>query len=323
MQVRQYRPRDEDSIASIHNRAFRATIESLPEIYQCNAVDSEDVIDWITPESNILWVVETTGQLVGYAQVRVQVESGKQEVPVLQFMPAEKWDLDQANIAVLPEYQRKGIGTFLVENILREYSNIAEIATAHVFSDNVAAERLFQTTGFTMHDAFYHPSFSDEYPLVNSSIYEILELDSLTSPDNLNPHLMFRRAKLHDAPVIAEIHQTNVWWCDECGTLDWNVRFIRGKLGHMVFVGEINGEVVGEIDYYKDGRVGIAGVLPEFRNQGIGSAMFYRVLRAMQKAGFRSAFVDSGLTQTEAIKMYERFGFSIQRRQNSWVRRVN
>jgi ribosomal protein S18 acetylase RimI-like enzyme len=142
-------------------------------------------------------------------------------------------------------------------------------------------------------------------------------------PDYLNTQIMFRRATVRDAPIIAEIHQTNVWWCDECGTLDWNVRFIKGKLGHTVFVAELNGEVVGEMDYYKDGRVGIAGVLPEFRNQGIGSAMFYKVLKAMQRAGFAFAFVDSGLTQTEAIKMYDRFGFSVQRRQNVWIRKLD
>ena len=32
------------------------------------------------------------------------------------------------------------------------------------------------------------------------------------------------------------------------------------------------------------------------------------------------SFVDSRVTQEEAIRMYERVGFEIERRQNCWVR---
>ncbi len=320
MQVRQYRPGDEATIATIHNSGYAAFIDSLPVIYQYRRACAEEVLAWLAPVTNTLWVVESQGKIVGYAQVRIEVERGKEDVPVLQFMPARKWDLDQTNIAVLPAYQRKGVGSFLTENLLKEYHGIVKFATALTFSDNVAGERLFQKLGFSQYDAFYYPPFSEEYPLANSSVYESLKLDALTSPDSLNQDMMFRRAVVHDAPIITEIHQNNVWWCDECGTLDWNIRFIEGSLGHTVFVAEINGEVVGEMDYYKDGRIGIAGILPQFRNQGIGSTMFYRVMKTMREAGFKFAFVDSGLTQTEAIKMYKRFGFTVERRQNSWVR---
>ena len=58
------------------------------------------------------------------------------------------------------------------------------------------------------------------------------------------------------------------------------------------------------------------------RRRGIGSAMFYNILLTMKKDGYKVAFLDSGLTQIDAIKMYERFGFTIQRRQNSWVKQV-
>ncbi len=322
MQIRQCQPGDEVDIATIHNNAFRDLINSLPAIYQYKLVSPEEIMDWVKLESSAIWVVELQNQVVGYAQIRVEVERGKQNVPVLQFMPARSWDMNQSNMAVLPTHQRKGVGTFLVENILEEYLGSAEFATALTFSDNVAGERLFQNLGFTIHDAFYYEPFSDEYPLTNSSVYASLNLELLEPPDNLNKEVMFRRAVLHDAPSIAEIHQSNVWWCDECSILDWNIRFIKGKFGHTVFVAEFNGEVIGEIDYLKDGRIGIGGVLPEFRNQGIGSTIFYELLRTMKKVGFKIAFADSGLTQIEAIKMYERFGFSIERRQNTWVKKL-
>lgn len=322
MQIRQYRPGDEVDIAKIHNDAFQVLINSLPAIYQYGSVSPEEVVDWVNSESIKIWIVEAQSQVIGYAQTRVEVERGKQDVPVLQFMPARSWDMNQSNLAVHPSYQRKGVGVFLVESILREYLGTVEFVTALTFSDNMAGERLLQNLGFTLHDAFYYEPFSNEYPLTNSSIYASLKLESLKPPENLNKEVMFRRAVLRDAPSIAEIHQSNVWWCDECGTLDWSVRFIKRKFGHTVFVAELNGEVVGEIDYLRDGRIGIGGVLPDFRNQGIGSTMFFELLRVMQKAGFEIAFADSGLTQIEAIKMYERFGFSIERRQNTWVKNL-
>jgi ribosomal protein S18 acetylase RimI-like enzyme len=322
MDLRKFRPGDEVDIASIHNSAFQDLIDSLPEVYQYKAISPEDVVDWLKAKSNTLWIVESRYQIIGYAQVRVEIERGEQDVPVLQFMPARSWNMNQTNMAVLSTHQRKGVGSFLLESVLKEYESIAEFATALTFSDNTAGERLFQNQGFAIHDAFYYTPFSKDYPLAHSSVYASLNLESLTPPDNLNPKVMFRRAVLRDAPAIAEIHQNNVWWCDECATLDWNIRFIKGKFGHTVFVAEFNGEVVGEIDYLKDGRIGIGGVLPEFRSQGIGSAMFYRLLRAMQKAGLKLAIADSGLTQTEAIKMYERFGLSIKRRQNVWVKEL-
>jgi ribosomal protein S18 acetylase RimI-like enzyme len=322
MHVRRYRTGDEATISSIHNRAFQTTIEAFPEIYKCKKVSPEEVKDWVEQEPNILWIIESQDQLLGYAQVRIEVESGKRDVPVLQFMPARKWDLAQTNIAVLPEYQRKGIGAELVKTILKKYHGKAELVSAHTFSDNVAGEKLFSSLGFTMHDAYYYTPFSDEYPIINSSIYETLELQELAAPQIMVPDIIFRKAELADATMIAEIHDHNVWWCDECNSLEWSARFVKGEYGHTVFVAEIEGEIVGSIDYYEDGRIGISGVLPEFKRKGIGSTMFYEVMRTMKKAGFKSAFVDSGLTQIEAIKMYARFGFSIQRRQNAWIKKL-
>ncbi|MDH4213404.1 MAG: GNAT family N-acetyltransferase [Candidatus Thorarchaeota archaeon] len=322
MHVRQYQAGDETALATIHNKAFQHLIHRLPEIYQLRNVGSEDVQDWLKQGSNMLWIIESTDQIIGYAQIRIEVEHGKRDVSVLQFMPAQKWDLAQTNIAILPEYQKRGIGTLLVEEILEKYRGTAELASAHTFSDNIAGERFFSSLGFTMHDAFYYPPFSDKYPIANSSIYETLEFEHLTAPRNLNPNVTIRRATVDDAAVVAEIHEQNVWWCDECNSLEWSIRFIKGKYGHTVFVAEIDAEVAGSIDYYRDGRIGISGVLPEYKRRGIGSTMFYKIMKVMKKAGFKSAFVDSGLTQSEAIGMYAEFGFTIQRRQNAWIKKL-
>jgi len=320
MLIRRYQSGDETEVAVVYNSAFKDDIESLPDIYQYNEVTVNDVIEWLQGNT-VIWVAEVDNRIIGYAQVRVDIECGKKEVPVLHFIP-KKWDLEQSNIAVLPEFQRSGVGTKLVQEITEKYKNTAEIATAYTFSDNRGAERLFESSGFAMHDAFYYSDYAEDRPFANSSVFETLELENLKAPNNLNPHITFRRATLDDVVVITEIHRHNVFWCDECSTLQWNRDFIMGKYGHTVFVVEGEGEVVGAIDYYKDGRVGISGVLPSMTKRGIGSAMFYNILLAMKEEGYKIAFMDSGLTQIDAIKMYERFGFSIQRRQNAWIKQL-
>ncbi|MBE0526727.1 MAG: GNAT family N-acetyltransferase [Candidatus Thorarchaeota archaeon] len=321
MHVRQYEVGDESSIALIHNSAFRYAIESLPEIYQYKEVSAGDILDWLQ-ECTDLWVAVSENRIIGYAQVYVIVEQGKREIPVLQIISSRKWTLEQSNIAILPEYQRRGFGTTLVEEIVERYKDTIEFVTVHTFSDNLAAEQFFEKNGFTKHDVYYAAEYSDDKPLMNSSVYETLELENLHAPANLNPDIIFRLATLDDAEAVTEIHRQNVWWSEESNSLEWNKDFIVGKFGHTVFVAEYEGAVVGSIDYYKDERVGIAGVLPHMKGKGIGSAMFYKILLAMKEAGFKFAFMDSGMTQVDAIKMYERFGFTIQRKQNAWIKKI-
>ena len=53
---------------------------------------------------------------------------------------------------------------------------------------------------------------------------------------------------------------------------------------------------------------------------GIGSVVFYDVLAVMRDKGYKYAFVDSGLSQVDAIGIYERFGCSIQRSRKVWIK---
>jgi len=321
MGVRQFQTGDEIAVASIYNNAFKEAIETYPEIYQMEEVSPGDILNWMQ-ESTKIWVIERDEQIVGYAQVCVEIEQGKRDIPILQIISSRKWTLEQSNIAVLPEYQRQGIGSKLLQEIIERYKDTVELVSVLTFSDNLCAEQFFEKNGFTKHDLYYFAEYSDDKPLMNSSVYETLELENLQAPANLNPDITFRLATNDDAEAVTEIHRQNVWWHEDSNSLEWNREFIQGKFGHTVFVAEYEGEVVGSIDYYKDERVGIAGILPHMTKKGIGSAMFYNILLAMKEAGFKFAFMDSGLTQVDAIKMYERFGFTIQRKQNAWIKKI-
>ena len=66
--------------------------------------------------------------------------------------------------------------------------------------------------------------------------------------------------------------------------------------------------------------IGIGGLLPKDRCKGIGSSLLDTLLDMMRDEGFQKAIVDSGMTQTDAIKLYERFGFSFVRKQLTWIK---
>lgn len=321
MLIRTYRKGDESGIALVYNSAFKEEIETLPEIYKCNEVSALDVQSWVKDGADF-WVVELERRIVGYVQIRVIIEKGMREIPTLQIISPRKWTLEQSNFAIDSEYQRKKIGTQLMEKILEIYRNTVEFILAVTFSDNHGAEQFFEKNGFAQHDAYYFPDFSEDYPMMNSSVYEVLGLTNLKKPEILNEDIKFRRATLEDTEAVTRIHRQNVWWSKESNSIEWNRDYIEGKFGHTVYVAELEHKVVGSIDHYKDERIGIAGVLPHMTGKGIGSTMFYRILHTMKEAGYKYAFMDSGMTQEEAIRMYQRFGFEIQRKQNAWIRKL-
>ena len=74
------------------------------------------------------------------------------------------------------------------------------------------------------------------------------------------------------------------------------------------------------MEFSDTGRLGVPGVLPEYRHQGIGTTLFYRLLQEMQRKGHDKAVADTGIMLQDAIRMYHRLGFHIARRLWHWVR---
>lgn len=49
---------------------------------------------------------------------------------------------------------------------------------------------------------------------------------------------------------------------------------------------------------------------PHFRGQGIGAQLLARIVQGASEAGFRSLKLETGISQPEAIGLYERDGFA-------------
>ncbi len=100
-----------------------------------------------------------------------------------------------------------------------------------------------------------------------------------------------------------------------------------------VFVAEINGEFAGFVDIepfpsedeYTALLAGIA-VQREFRGRGIGSDLMRFALRFAKAVGFRRIIIFSKKDNIPAKKLYERFGFRVEKEHRGilkWVRRLD
>ncbi|MFX1481964.1 MAG: GNAT family N-acetyltransferase [Promethearchaeota archaeon] len=316
MEVRQFQLGDENAVVGIYNETFKHYIETLPEVYDYRPISVESVLEVVENKSGDLWVVEVNGRVVGFTQCEVVFEEGEKTV----WLTVRPEDIGQSTIAILPEFQRRRCGSELIRRVLENYKkNGTKIAVALVYDDNPIGESFLKNLGFVDHDVFQLSSQTK--PMANSTVcvrYNLVDAVEVPEP---NIDVKFRNANKDDVEAIAYIHERNVWWCDECSTGEWSLKYIRGELGHRVIVAETGDGIIGVADYIiSSGRIGLGGVLPEYQSQGVGSALFATLLNAMRDAGLETAFVDSGLTQEEAIRMYERFGFQMERKQNCWVK---
>ncbi|MCK4668769.1 GNAT family N-acetyltransferase [Candidatus Bathyarchaeota archaeon] len=60
--------------------------------------------------------------------------------------------------------------------------------------------------------------------------------------------------------------------------------------------------------------------MPQYRKMGIEYTLFYHLLESIRQKGFARVRADTGLIQSDAIKMYSRFGFRIVTRQHAWIK---
>jgi len=79
-------------------------------------------------------------------------------------------------------------------------------------------------------------------------------------------------------------------------------------------VAKINGKVVGYLSaniIIDEGHILNLAVHPEYRGLGIASCMIKEMLEIMKASNCRSVFLEVRISNEEARKMYEKFGFCL------------
>ena len=102
------------------------------------------------------------------------------------------------------------------------------------------------------------------------------------------------------------------------GTLDETRSFVESLLrgGGVHIVARAEGRVVGWCDVLRHHREGTRhggvlgiGLLPEWRERGVGAALLARTLEAAEAAGMTRVELEVFASNTRAIRLYEGAGF--------------
>lgn len=328
VEVRSFLNGDEKVVAYIHNMAFAEWIESLGKEYDYRYVTPTDVLAWIKENHSkheSLWIAEVDGEAVGYAHCHFEEIRGKKGFKELLFVHTSR-DMGQSKIAVIPKRRHQGVAKALIQKCIEHFEPLgANVATIVTYSDNKVAEKLLQHLGFFHQELFYYEPYSDEKPWRYDSVYAELDLNNPVKPPfRLNQDIKIRRARQEDAEDIAEVFRKSAPWSPfgPNASADQILRhYLKSASPETIFVAEDSGKVVGVMDFNNDNnRLGIPGVLPEYRKKGIGYTLFYHLLKCMRQKGCSKAIADTGLILSDAIKMYIQFGFKIIRRQHAWIK---
>ncbi|MDF1539549.1 MAG: GNAT family N-acetyltransferase [Candidatus Thorarchaeota archaeon] len=315
---------DAAAIAKVHNESFDYYIKEFGFKYSYPIVNEQDVLGWIHDreyEESKLFIVEKDG-IVGYAHCVLVLERGDCEIPVMYFR-STGWGFGQARLGVIPSNRKQGLGSELVRYAIGyEWLHTTKYAVAHSYENNIGALCLFDRIGFQQHDIFMDNTFSKKRPLVNSSILASFDLTKTIPSSNVSIKVGIRKAVESDAEALADISKENIWWNPETWTSQWAKRFINGEFSHIVYVAEYEGTVVGVMNYIPDtGEIGFTGVHPKHQKKGIGTYFMRQLLSSMKQAGIKEAIASSGMTQVDAIRLYDRLGFE-KRKQQALVKKI-
>ncbi|MFW9922247.1 MAG: GNAT family N-acetyltransferase [Candidatus Thorarchaeota archaeon] len=312
---------EEDIIVEIHNLGFKPWIEQLGLLYGYKYITKSDVLSWMNGNS-IIWLAYQDKIPVAYAHCVIEELSGeKGNFKQLVFVETLE-SLGQSKMVVHPSYQRKGIGKVFVKKLLEHYSKIG-IKTALVlaYSDNESSNNLLSALEFKHSREFFYPNFSQKTPLCADSVLATIDLQQEIPLPTINNKVIIRSIQERDLPNIRIIFEESR--PDAFGpnpTLKRIQEWYNSGWGETTLVAEYKGEAVGCMEFTSQGIIGIPGILKTYQKKGIGSTLFYYLLKTMQEKGFTLALADTGYSLEDAIKLYKRFNFNLSRELWSWYK---
>ena len=321
LEVMPFQPGQETLVAHLHNTAFSDWRDRLEPCYRHKQVTAHTVQAWNREPFNTIWIAYTGREAVGYANCRIKIVSGHRDFLSLAFTVTHP-DWGQSSIGVIPAYRHQGIATILVQTILEHFkSRGGELVTAYAYNFNLPASRFFAHLGFSHQPLFYFDPYSSQTPWGFDAIYAELDLANPLQQVPLNPKVTIREPKPGDQAALVSIFRESAPFAFGSNPLPQQIAlWLSNPAREAIFVAEFNGELVGTMEFFKDGVIGIPGILPQYRHRGIGTTLFYHLLKKMQSAGFRKAIGDTGIIQKEMISLYHRFGFDLSKKLLTWTK---
>jgi GNAT superfamily N-acetyltransferase len=323
IEVSPFRVGQEALVAQIHNTAFAEWMRQLESCYRYSKLTPDRVLEWNRTTSGSVRVAYFDDTIVGYASYSVKQEHGKHGFMSL-CMDVTHPDWGQSRIAVLPEYRRKSVATTLLRIVLDNFKiQGGTVASAWTYSFNVSASTLFSKAGFINRELLYFEPYSDQEPWGFDSIYAKIDLTKPLKKVPLNSLLKIRSPQGDDIEAFLELYRRSAPFAFGPNPAPRQIgEWLCNPNSEAILVAEFDGKVIGAMEFFRDGVIGIPGILPEYRNRGFGTTLFYHLLKKMQLHGHKQAIGDTGVIQEDMIRMYRRFGFDLSQRLLNWVKEL-
>lgn len=314
-----------EDVCLVHNSAFKSYIEDFGILYGYRKLKPNDIRNWIKNIESRIWLAYVENEPVGYVHCSQRIEKKDNEILTMWFVETLE-EIGQSRIAVIPSFRKKGIAKALVEHAIENYKKVGtEIVIVSAYSDNESATDLLANLGFKHYNPYYYERYSKSAPFEVDSLLATFDLTQPLPKITLNSEVNVRVISENDLPAMIDIFgkaRPDIWGSNP--TMEQVIGWYNEGWGEVTLVAEFEGKIVGCMEYTSTGLIGILGVLPQYRRKGIGSALFYHLLKTMKERGLLKALSDSGYVPwtNNARKMYCRFNFELSRELWEWVKIV-
>jgi ribosomal protein S18 acetylase RimI-like enzyme len=311
-------------ISRLHNSSFSYWIKKYGILYGYTTVLPENVKEWLELPNNNIWLAYAKNEPVGYAHCKINECKGNNRFTELNFVETKE-SFGQSKIGVHPIYSSQGIATSFLKTILDYYtSQNVRNASIFCYNNNLRAISILQKLQFQHKSLFFDTYYSYTKPFQCDSVLATLNLNNPLPNIVLNKNITIRSIKRTDLKGMTEIFRLSrpdVF--GEMPTFEDILKWYNSDWAEETLVAEVNDIILGCMEFSHQGIIGIPGVLPQYRRQGIGSTLLYRLLQKMQMSGKEKALVDTGYVFTNAIRLYRFLKFDMTHELWNWVKILN
>ncbi len=193
------------------------------------------------------------------------------------------------------------------------YATKKNISNVRVFTD---ATKEYLDTYLEIKEYFLNSGMIQTHTVLcmeNKITEETLKVNTLDSDYRVEPMNLQDRDKLLDCyeNIFATDTDHFTSSLDEEESKYWNFTF-HTQFTDDAKVVKKDDEVVGIAgvhDYDSFIELGPIGVLPEHRGKGLGKVLMEEILSSLFKRGIKESYLEVDITNTSAIKLYEKYGF--------------
>jgi len=299
---------DEEVWLSIRNEAFKEYDDFRPSTMEDMEIWEKD--PGFDPVG--MFIAELNGKAVG----RVQAYVDRQREEKKGFVQG---------LGVVPKFRRRGIGRELMDKAIESLRK-REMETAECWTrdDKPICKHIFESMGFKLIRIFSTmgreldtiPSAGENEGVqirVMKESMEDIELLRWLNDETFSEHFDFRPSTIEE------------WkhWCShpDFDHKGWFFALLEGKpVGH---VGTWIDSKFVKYKGIKRGWVDTIGVLKPHRRKGIGTSLILRGMEYLKSRGMTE--VELGVDDsnpTEAIKLYEKVGFKVVRKDLTYLKKI-